>query len=350
MVFSANTTIGAADATYDGQDIEVRACTLTINGSHAFASLLAANGSTVKLAGGETLTVSGRLAVTGYSTVACQGKDVSAQVDGRWAGVGVTIGAGSVTIESGSLISADGRGYTTACGPGGSSGSGTGGSYGERGAGGAAPYGSALQPQDLDSGGGAFGYNGGWSLGGGAIRLQVEGTLTLAGKISADGQSSAGWSGGGAGGSLWVTADILTGGGLFSAAGSLVSGGGRIAVYYRDGSGFGGFTTSTTAAGAASGQDGTLAFVDTSVPNTCLRLYQRFRWEADSQPHFGAATSRAGGTGRRSGGERRPGYPPPGGDGQRGSGRHCRRWRWRSSRCLSRTKDRPGPPAAGRSC
>ena len=42
-VFTTNATINAGNATYDGQDIVVSNCTLTVNGPHFFASLLLTN-------------------------------------------------------------------------------------------------------------------------------------------------------------------------------------------------------------------------------------------------------------------------------------------------------------------
>src|ERR1035438_3376705 len=40
FTFTSNTTIGAGDLTYEGQDIVVSNCTLTVNGPHNFASLV----------------------------------------------------------------------------------------------------------------------------------------------------------------------------------------------------------------------------------------------------------------------------------------------------------------------
>jgi hypothetical protein len=156
---------------------------------------------------------------------------------------------GNLDVAAGGLIAVDGEGYGPGSGPGAGqsiNNDGSGAGYG--GAGGAsatapggASYGSATEPANWGSGGGAgFGPAvAGSSSGGGAIRLNVGGALTVDGEISANG--GAGLqdnSGGGSGGSIWVTAGTLTGVGQFAAdggAGDLYAGGGgaggRIALY-----------------------------------------------------------------------------------------------------------------------
>jgi len=68
-------------------------------------------GCTLSIRGGTTVRVGGDLTVAGNSTILAQAKNTSAQVDGVWAGVGVTINAGNLTIKSGSKITPDGQGY-----------------------------------------------------------------------------------------------------------------------------------------------------------------------------------------------------------------------------------------------
>lgn len=186
---------------------------------------------------------------------------------------------GDLNIKPGGEISVGGKGFSsnTGNGPGGWVGN-QGGGGGHGGAGGAAAngapggaiYGSAAQPVDRGSGGGALLPGG--SEGGGAIRLSVGGALRMDGLLSANG--NAGWqddSGGGAGGSIWVTANALTGGGTISASGGDGEwfnggggGGGRIALYSPVNthtvlvSVVGGF-------GANPGQSGTV-FTSTSLP------------------------------------------------------------------------------------
>jgi hypothetical protein len=154
----------------------------------------------------------------------------------------------NLDVAAGGAIAVDAKGFAQASGPGAGqsvAGSGSGAGYGSLGgasatAPGGTNYGSAQHPMDQGSGGG-FGsgplYGG--SEGGGAIRLNVGGVLTVDGQLSANGN----WglqdnSGGGSGGSIWVTAGTLAGNGQITAdggEGELYGGGGgaggRIAIY-----------------------------------------------------------------------------------------------------------------------
>ena len=96
--------------------------------------------------------------------------------------------------------------------------------------------------------------------GGGAIRLTVTGTLTLDGRITANGSNGFGQgSGGGAGGSVWLTVGKFIGTGLVTANAGAGEppfggggGGGRIAIYYATNQ----FTGSISAPGGAGGNNG----------------------------------------------------------------------------------------------
>ncbi len=175
--------------------------------------------------------------------------------------------AGNVTLDN--------VGYPQANGPGAgntNANQGSGGGYGgaggnsASGALGGVIYGSAVQPMDFGSGGGSgVATTSGGSEGGGAVQLKVGGTLTINGSISANGDF--GWqdnSGGGAGGSIWITASTLAGAGNLSAAGGdgdLYNGGGggggRIAIYAPTNL-FAGTTNVNGGAGASTGQPGTV--------------------------------------------------------------------------------------------
>ena len=149
-------------------------------------------------------------------------------------------------------LNVDHLGYAQTNGPGAGSAvanKGSGGGYGgiggpsSTGAPGGTNYGSATQPVDFGSGGGngAATITGG-SEGGGALRLSVAGALNVDGNVSANGNP--GWqddSGGGAGGSVWISAGTLSGAGNISAMGGSGAplgggggGGGRIAIYTPD--------------------------------------------------------------------------------------------------------------------
>ncbi len=272
-----------------------------------------ATGATLTIGGGSTVTCSGTITVTQNSTMTLQSINNSALVSGTWQGSGVTLTAVNTTVNSGSKISANYQGYTgvgggTGNGPGGGSGrggsyDGPGGGYGGGGGtqtttpGGTYDLTLASAPTNLGSaGGGATSDIGG--SGGGAINLTVTGTLTLNGTISADGDPSGNYNGGGSGGSVYVTTGTLTGAGTFTANGGNRTGmsnangsggGGRVAVYYTTNSSFSGFATST-AKGGQSASDGTIAFFDNSVANNKLYVYKAFAYPASTTVNLNAVT------------------------------------------------------------
>jgi hypothetical protein len=257
-------TAGSVHLLENGANLYVpTALALPPDTSVTYGSVTVYNGATLTLGGGATLSVSGALRVTGNATLLVQSKNAGGQVGGTWQGAGATITAGSVQVDSGSQISADAQGYTAFMGPGGASSAYAGGTYGGSGEGNmAATYGSQLAPIDLGSGGG--GVYGGWSVGGGAIRLTVGGTLTNNGTITANGWASAGGNnGGGAGGSIYITTATLSGAGTITASGGVGTnadgGGGRIAIYY----GTSTFPKAniTASAGGAGATAGTVALV-----------------------------------------------------------------------------------------
>ena len=299
------------------QDLTISSDLALSESVYTFNNLTVNNGATLTIGGGSTLTINNSLMVTGNSTILLQGKNTAGLVGGQFQGVGVTINAANVQVDMGSTISADGQGYAGGQGPGAGhwdamNDSAGGGGYGGAGAthqgnAGGAAYGSPLAPTDLGSGGGNAQTAGG--AGGGAIRLNVTGTLALGGAIRSNGQAGIGGGcithagGGGAGGSLYVTATVLTGAGSFNANGGAggsdgcngnagAGGGGRIAIFYADGSGFSGFVAS--AANGGGGQypapPGTEVFVNTA--NNGLRVLetQTLRFEPATTLSFGSVT------------------------------------------------------------
>lgn len=177
---------------------------------------------------------------------------------------------GNLLIDGGGAISANGKGFGTDAGPGkGTSdyyhaaGAGYGGRGGNSGVGGGTVYGSLLQPVDLGSGGGSDGVCGNGcpgGAGGGALRLNVDGTLTVNGQLTANGTDGAS---GGSGGSLFVSAGTLTGIGMISATGGATGdtyagggGGGRIALYYANST----FAGTVSAVGGVGGVGGASAY------------------------------------------------------------------------------------------
>ncbi len=188
----------------------------------------------------------------------------------------------NVNIMAGGAVSVNGEGFARAAGPGAGgslSNQGSGGGYGgvggasASGAPGGTNYGSATQPVDRGSGGGAGAntYFGG-SEGGGAIRLIAGGTLNVDGSLSADGDPGLqDDSGGGAGGSIWVTAGAVSGSGFISADGGNGElfgggggGGGRVAIQSPSNT-FAGTITALGGFGANVGSDGSV-FLSAQLP------------------------------------------------------------------------------------
>ncbi|MHB9131601.1 MAG: G8 domain-containing protein [Armatimonadota bacterium] len=168
---------------------------------------------------------------------------------------------GTLTLEAGSRITVDEKGYaggvghalnddpaSAGYGPGAGGypkvwGASSGGSYGGRGGTpiAVAPYGSAEKPVDPGSGGG--GGNGiGGGAGGGAVRITAGVIVFNGGAITANGGDGVktSYGGGGSGGSVFITCNTFSGtrgtitangghGSLYAGGGS----GGRIAVVYR---------------------------------------------------------------------------------------------------------------------
>ena len=124
--------------------------------------------------------------------------------DGSTGGV-VFFKAENLTVNAGGVIESTGLGFPVDEGPGagfetrGASHGGFDGSLYN------APYGDALSPVQLGSGGGGLGNEPPEEgRGGGVLRIEVSGTLTHEGEINADGNTGYFGGGGGAGGSLWI--------------------------------------------------------------------------------------------------------------------------------------------------
>ncbi|MEX2029176.1 MAG: DUF5011 domain-containing protein [Candidatus Paceibacterota bacterium] len=197
---------------------------------------------------------------------------------------GVKINAVNITIDPGSFISADKKGYGPDQGPGAepsSTQSNSGASYGGLGYGTpttGTTYGSALEPTHLGSGGASTNH------GGGAIYIIVSGTLTNDGVVSAGGGESS------SGGSIYAIAGTLSGSGIFRANGGGLyqlgyfkspGGGGRIALYYQNSS----FTGIVEAKGGCGSYDswsrvcaadGTTGVFDETTKNLFLNGFWKF--------------------------------------------------------------------------
>ena len=199
------------------------------------------------LASDETLTVTGSVNILSGTVTCTDLKRISMRVGGDF-----IVAAGAVVTADGRGRAADGPGSCqTGCTHGGVKGSLTD-------AVSTTPaYGAALHPSSFGSGSAAY-------RGGGAIRLEVAGTLALGGTLTASGMGDTGdfVAYTGAGGSVWVTAGGISGtggvyadGGMFSV--SYGGSGGRIAVWLtRKKADFSGFTGVLSALGGSFKYDG----------------------------------------------------------------------------------------------
>lgn len=216
----------------------------------------------------------------------------------------VHIVCSNLLVHRGGRIDADARGFAggwdyTGLGPGGGvfGGPGHGGRGGAGAAGGGngygsgAVYGSAVAPALPGSGGGGVdprtGHQGG--SGGGAVRIEASGTVTVLGTITANGGTVSAYNSAGSGGSIWITCRTLAGtGGIVRARGGTGSygggGGGRIAVAYDPAAQAeapiphvafltaGGDTTSVNISPRRAGDIGTVSFTDAQVLGPVLTL------------------------------------------------------------------------------
>ncbi|MFZ2778643.1 MAG: fibronectin type III domain-containing protein, partial [Candidatus Moraniibacteriota bacterium] len=216
--------------------------------SGSYTNLLVTNGSSPTIAGNTTITVSGDLRVRNSSNIIANSTNTN-QDSG---GVGVTIDANNITVDSGSTINANGTGYASDHGPGRGSGI-TGGST----------YGSLIS-SNLGSGGATSATGQAGGSGGGAITFNVSGITTISGSITANGANgiNAGsynsGGGGGSGGSIGITTGVLRWTGLVGAIGG--SGGldpsGSLSYNGGGGAGYGGMGGDSTYAHSAPGGGG----------------------------------------------------------------------------------------------
>lgn len=201
-------------------------------------------------------------------------------------GFGVSFYVDDLVIEAGSSINVNGFGYRgavsdpvglTGDGPGGGEGGGStygaGGGYGGKGAdystnSGGSPYGSERYPMELGSGGGS--YTGSGGNGGGAVRINSTGTVSVDGGITANGNTAPGErAGSGSGGSICIITGVFTGSGTITATGGPSGyrrnpgGGGRISILYHIDETWTGSSLSNTVATASGGSgaySGTVVF------------------------------------------------------------------------------------------
>ena len=163
---------------------------------------------------------------------------------------GVIVNADSLDVKSGAVVTSSGQGFAKHAGPGYLDKSG--GSHGGYGSkqdanvAGGTPCGDVYAPITLGSGGDTE-TNGEGGPGGGAVKFNLTGDATINGSIVAQGSNATGLdSSGGAGGSVWVVADSVSGSGAISVNGGTgghesygrCGSGGRVAINYTTASTF----------------------------------------------------------------------------------------------------------------
>jgi hypothetical protein len=231
VVFTTPIVIGPYDYSFEGQDITISSCIVSINGFHSFASLHVIGGGVLTHLPAAPGQPNNRIDLAIAMDVLI---DPFSKIDVSLAGYGPGFpgpGAGVTGTVNGD--------YGSGGANGGFGGDASSGARGGR------PYGSLSQPMDWGSAGGACpSHDGLPRAGGGAVRLVAGGTITIDGQILANGASDDPIDdeevGGGAGGSIWLSAPVLAGIGSIVANGGAGDvdgdggggGGGRIALYY----------------------------------------------------------------------------------------------------------------------
>ncbi|MFP4281114.1 MAG: RHS repeat-associated core domain-containing protein [Opitutales bacterium] len=268
----------------------------------SFNSIQVLDGGVLEIAGGQHLEVATTFDVFDGGRVIAYSANTAEKTDGEWRGEGAAISAASMTIAEGGVLDADGQGYfgegtglyNYGGGPGGFLENGNhfttvyGASHGGEGE--ASPdseaepvYGSTRTPTSLGS---ASLSGPGGVYGGGAIRLQIADTLTVDGRLSANGLATATAHYGATGGSLWIETNTLAGTGVIQAdatpkgsgEGNVSSGGGRIAVHFSDLSGFADLEHITAASEAT---PGSIFLLDTDHGAGDLLVHARVGIETD---------------------------------------------------------------------
>ncbi len=234
IVINQNTLIDEDNQEFEGKSIRVEGRTLTVNGSHTFANLVLVNGAVLNHSP-TTATKVGKMEITITNTLFV---DANSRIDVNTRGF---LGGNQPNNPHGQ----EGMTLNFALG----STSRSGGSYGGSGAGGLPNpiYGDFRDPNDVGSGGATTA--GAAGNGGGLVRIVAQ-TIQLDGSIVANGGDGSIFAGGGSGGGIRIDAGTLAGTGFIRANGGRGGttttgnpvfpggGGGRVAIFYQDLSGF----------------------------------------------------------------------------------------------------------------
>lgn len=263
MIIGENRKVTFSSSARTARYIDGQYTFITDRGEYRFSSLRVKNGAFFSFEEARLkkvpLTV-GRLEV-----------NFGAIVQGSW----LDIQASDVIIHPGATLDLSAQGHESDKGPGAGgryqsdgTGAGHGGYGGLRHGNQGTWYGSAFNPNDTGSGGGSSSYGAG-GVGGGYLRLTVVRVVKLEGAISVTGTSGeASNSGGGSGGSVWISADDIQGNGIIIAKGGDGKGtggggsGGRVGIYLQKPMSFEGLLQAQGGSGKEAGAAGTLYIKD----------------------------------------------------------------------------------------
>jgi len=255
---AADDHLTAAELSYDyptnTAEVAIIGCDFIIDGAHTFAGLHLRDGATLTHSQGtiDHMNITIDDGAGGGDVSIASGSSIDLDEKGCLGSYGYDDNSTPTNTSDDTCVDQGGEGYGGDSGHrGGGAGHGGQGGDGNEGTDtGGSSYGSHTAPLFYGAGGGYIAQfppqEGG--AGGGAIQLDVPGTLTLDGSISATGGIGIGasegrCSGGGAGGSINISADTLEGSGSIEANGGWTidyiqdaggGAGGRIAVYYDD--------------------------------------------------------------------------------------------------------------------
>ncbi|MFO1477323.1 MAG: hypothetical protein U1F98_11790 [Verrucomicrobiota bacterium] len=222
VTFTNNALIASTDTNYEGADVLITNCTVTLDGSHSFGSVSVVAGGTLRALPQSSLALSGLFIGSNAVLTTAQTNTAAFPI----------LSSGDVTVATGGSIRLDGTGFAAGTGNGagsyavrgfsyygGAGHGGFGGSGLQTNYGGGIAYDQSTAPALPGSGGGSYSSFSPGGAGGGALKLTVAGTLLVDGSITANGANGTAQSGGGSGGSLWIQAGIVHGTGQFAAIG-----------------------------------------------------------------------------------------------------------------------------------
>ena len=284
MIIGENRKVSFSSSARTARYIDGQYTFITKRGEYRFSSLRIKNGA--------LLTFDNATLKRVPLTVGRLELNFGAVLQASW----LNIQASDVIIHSGAVLDLSGQGYESEKGPGAggrdqSVGTGAGhGGYGGFNTGNLGTwYGSAFNPNGTGSGGGSSNYGAG-GKGGGYLHLTVVRIVNLEGTITVDatnGYTSA--SGGGSGGSIWISADDILGNGkLSSSGGNAFAGGGgsggRIGIFLQKPMSFEGVLTAEGGFGQKTGAAGTLYILDNKKLIPRKRLWIKNRKAANNKP------------------------------------------------------------------